>query len=104
MSKEFKDACGVARQQIEKIKGSTAMMMDMVVECGPAALTEARKNIEIAYRHLEDARMRLGKAIQAADGGVSVYDKPDRQFHQPVVADEKGGQSDADLDNGFDNS
>jgi hypothetical protein len=32
-------------------------------------------NAMLAYRHLEDARMRLGKVIQAYDGGVSVYDK-----------------------------
>ena len=32
-------------------------------------------NLTLAYRHLEDASMRLGKAIQAIDGGVSVYDK-----------------------------
>lgn len=36
---------------------------------------EARANLMIAFRHLEDARMRLGKAIQAADGGTSIYDK-----------------------------
>lgn len=32
-------------------------------------------NAMLAYRHLEDASMRLGKVIQAYDGGVSVYDK-----------------------------
>jgi hypothetical protein len=32
-------------------------------------------NVMLAYRHLEDASMRLGKAIQALDGGVSVYDR-----------------------------
>jgi hypothetical protein len=37
---------------------------------------EAVANIMLAFRHLEDARMRLGKAIQALEGGVSVYDKP----------------------------
>ena len=36
---------------------------------------EAKANIMLAYRHLEDARMRLGKAIQATEGGVSCYDK-----------------------------
>lgn len=36
---------------------------------------EVRANLTLAYRHLEDARMRLGKAIQAIDGGVSCYDK-----------------------------
>lgn len=36
---------------------------------------EFNANIMLAFRHLEDARMRLGKAIQALDGGVSIYDK-----------------------------
>lgn len=30
-------------------------------------------NVTLAYRHIEDAAMRLGKAIQAFDGGKSVY-------------------------------
>jgi hypothetical protein len=42
---------------------------------GPEATGEAMANITLAYRHLEDASMRLGKALQALDGGVSVYDK-----------------------------
>lgn len=29
----------------------------------------------LALRHVEDARMRIGKVIQYADGGESVYDK-----------------------------
>lgn len=37
--------------------------------------SEVRANIMLAYRHLEDARMRLGKAIQATEGGVSIYDR-----------------------------
>lgn len=36
---------------------------------------EALANATLAYRHLEDASMRLGKAIQVLDGGISVYDK-----------------------------
>jgi len=35
---------------------------------------ETIANVTLAYRHLEDASMRLGKAIQAIDGGRSVYD------------------------------
>lgn len=34
---------------------------------------EMRANIMLAYRHLEDARMRLGKVFQAHDGGESAY-------------------------------
>jgi hypothetical protein len=41
----------------------------------PAFLDEATANVMLAYRHLEDASMRLGKAIQALDGGTSVYDR-----------------------------
>jgi len=36
---------------------------------------EAIANIMLAYRHLEDARMRLGKVFQALDGGESAYKK-----------------------------
>ena len=36
---------------------------------------EMLANLTLAYRHLEDASMRLGKAIQAHDGGTSVYDR-----------------------------
>lgn len=38
-------------------------------------LPEMSANVSLAYRHLEDASIRLGKAIQAADGAQSVYDK-----------------------------
>ena len=41
----------------------------------PGEPGEATANARLAYRHLEDASMRLGKAIQALDGGTSVYDK-----------------------------
>lgn len=36
---------------------------------------EVLANLTLAYRCLEDASMRMGKAIQARDGGVSVYDR-----------------------------
>lgn len=34
-------------------------------------------NAMLAYRHLEDAAMRLGKTIQAYEGGKSIYDDND---------------------------
>jgi len=40
--------------------------------------SEELANLTLAFRHLEDAEMRLGKAIQAYDGGRSVYDATDR--------------------------
>lgn len=32
---------------------------------------EVIANLMLAYRHIEDAKMRLGKVFQARDGGVS---------------------------------
>lgn len=32
---------------------------------------EVIANLTLAYRHIEDARMRLGKVYQARDGGIS---------------------------------
>ena len=38
-------------------------------------MPELQANVMLAVRHCEDARMRLGKAIQACEGGVSIFDK-----------------------------
>lgn len=38
-------------------------------------MPELMANVSLAFRHCEDARMRLGKAIQALEGGVSIFDK-----------------------------
>jgi hypothetical protein len=43
-------------------------------QASPGQHSEMHANITLAYRHLEDARMRLGKVIQAYEGGVSCYD------------------------------
>lgn len=37
---------------------------------------EEQANLTLAYRHLEDCIMRLGKVCQAYDGGVNPNDKP----------------------------
>ena len=37
-------------------------------------INEEMANMMLAYRHLEDASMRIGKTLQALEGGVSPYD------------------------------
>lgn len=37
--------------------------------------SEMKANIMLAVRHIEDARMRLGKLCQYAEDGVSILDK-----------------------------
>jgi hypothetical protein len=48
-------------------------------------------NATLAYRHCEDVAMRLGKAIQAFEGGKSIYDSNDatRVAQSPVGAGER---------------
>lgn len=37
---------------------------------------EANANVMLAVRHIEDARMRLGKVIQHCRDGISAFDNP----------------------------
>jgi hypothetical protein len=62
---ELRRALKVQAEEVGRLRG----------DHDPAQSGEIISNVVLAYRHLEDASMRLGKAIQAIDGGVSVYDK-----------------------------
>jgi hypothetical protein len=66
-----KEDCEAFRRRLKVIADEVWLMRHP----NPAIPGEALANATLAYRHLEDASMRLGKAIQALDGGVSVYDK-----------------------------
>lgn len=72
--RQLRNSIKVAGSLVKQLKQHTTFKMPGVDgdkrDCG-----EMTANIMLAYRHLEDAAMRLGKAIQAYDGGVSVYDK-----------------------------
>ncbi len=60
----------VAAEQVNVLRKESAAL---VREEG--ADPEVVANVTLAYRDLESASMRLGKALQALDGGVSVYDR-----------------------------
>jgi len=68
----IKETCNCLRGDIEAIKKRVQVLRTSADTPG-----EAGANATLAYRHLEDARMRIGKVIQALDGGVSCYDKGD---------------------------
>lgn len=63
------DDINAARLQIKNAAETVLKLLE------PKPEPEVGANVVLAYRHLEDASMRLGKAIQALDGGISVYDK-----------------------------
>jgi hypothetical protein len=82
----FNDWCSTLRNEIKRV-GREVKSLYAKTEAGgewaepatdvePEGLrTEMIANVILCYRHLEDSAMRLGKAIQAKDGGKSVYDK-----------------------------
>lgn len=78
--KEFNEECYLLRDLVKTLAVSVKeMMQHPAANSGPSSTAtgidagEMKANIMLAYRHLEDVAMRLGKAIQAWDGGTSVY-------------------------------
>ena len=72
----FKELADLIRSHILDL-GADTLALKRAYTPGPSGdISEAYANIMLAYRHLEDARMRIGKALQASEDGVSIYDKP----------------------------
>lgn len=79
MEEELKKQCEDARETIKNI-GTQILCLKAHSDFGQAEVYvgqhgEMIANIMLAYRHLEDARMRIGKVLQAQDGGTFIYDK-----------------------------
>ena len=63
---------GALDKDVLELKTSIALVPGI----GHLERGEALANIMLAHRHLEDARMRIGKMIQALEGGVSIFEHP----------------------------
>jgi len=79
MEPELKELCDKLRAEIESTKKMVRSLMDhsdlQQGQSYPGQFSEMKANIMLSFRHLEDARMRIGKVLQAQSGGVSIYDK-----------------------------
>lgn len=81
MEEDIKEQCDIFRHEIKRIGDHVKALMKhpdldvMVKQTYDGQHNEMKANIMLAYRHLEDARMRVGKILQAADDGVSILDK-----------------------------
>mgnify|MGYP005865342891 CR=1 FL=1 len=77
MEEEIKEIAFRLREDILKVGEEINEMHRHPVFSGdqasPGQHSEMHANVTLAYRHLEDARMRLGKVVQAYDGGTSCY-------------------------------
>lgn len=70
---DFKEECFRLRAMIEELKDHAKAVKSDTANgvfdmSGCADSHEVLANLQLAYRHLEDARMRVGKAVQAYDG------------------------------------
>lgn len=76
---DFKVTCDTFRNELKNIAGRVSDFKFLVSQA-PVIPTENRgeeiANLTLAFRHLEDAAMRVGKAIQAYEGGVSPLGGP----------------------------
>lgn len=78
MEPSFDEVCKLLREKLNEAEEDAVLIIAFAksttyLPCPASNLGEMIANVTIAFRHIEDARMRLGKAIQAADGGISVY-------------------------------
>jgi hypothetical protein len=79
--KDFEKKCNDLRECVKALAEDTRDLMtfpdftDDSLEGYPGQYGEMKANIMLAYRHMEDARMRVGKILQAAGDGVSILDK-----------------------------
>ena len=76
---KFKEDCDLLRKHLKQIGNSVFSLKthELFKEECPQDQDrgEMIANIMLSYRHIEDARMRIGKILQAKEGGVSILDK-----------------------------
>lgn len=75
----FDEWCAKLRDECKSIEGDAREVLNNTELFGEQAFhgqhNEIRAHLTLAVRHLEDARMRFGKALQYFGDGVSIYDK-----------------------------
>ena len=79
MEPKLAEICDKLRKEIKEIGSAVHNLLGHTDFDGEQAYVgqhgEMKANIMLTYRHLEDARMRVGKILQAAGNGVSIFDK-----------------------------
>lgn len=74
----LEEKCADLRKQIERMKKYVFSLYEEKIgskQTYSHQHSEMKANLMLAYRHLEDARMRFGKVMQHIQGGISILDK-----------------------------
>lgn len=72
--KEFTEQIRAQLKKIGRLQLILKRRASSEPETGGDLNGEVIANVTLAFRHTEDAAMRLGKVLQALNGGESVYD------------------------------
>ena len=79
METAIEDICNEMRLELKCLEDRARRMMDHGRFDGEQSFGnqhgEMKAQIMLTVRHLEGARMRVGKVLQYADDGVSILDK-----------------------------
>lgn len=73
---QFRNGIRDLEKQVRHLMAPDGLIKTVPANDGLRA--EGFANTMLAVRHLEDARMRLGKVLQAAQGGESIFDKQEQ--------------------------
>lgn len=68
-------ACKVLEMDLRALKDKIVKDRSGQEDSFPGQTSEILGQVTLAFRHLEDARMRVGKIIQYSGDGVSCFDK-----------------------------
>jgi len=75
----YEEQCASLRTRLGKMERELRGMMEHFrcngEDAYPRQTSEMKAQTMLAVRHIEDARMRVGKMLQYADDGVSILDK-----------------------------
>lgn len=81
-ARTLEDECNDVRAQAKQLEKDCRLLKHKIEasrrgqeDAFPGQTSEMLGQITLAFRHLEDARMRIGKVIQYSGDGISVYDK-----------------------------
>ena len=69
---DLRTDCKDIEQRIRNLMGDSVFQSEQTFS---GQHGEMKAQIMLAVRHIEDARMRIGKVLQYADDGVSILDK-----------------------------
>ena len=96
MTLDLISTCNLLRRDLHSVETDIHILQKATdfnnPELRPGQHAEIRANIQLALRHVEDARMRLGKVIQHTENRESIYDSVNQEPRTKFTPPQAGNQ------------